>query len=260
MVKVSIVTVVYNGAATLERTIRSVLEQDHPFIEYIIMDGGSTDGTVDIIRRYADRLGHWESAPDKGIYDAMNKGIARCTGDLVGLINADDWYEPGVIGRVVRESLMHPHVPIFHGDINLVFPDGQRKLKRAKRSAFLLKYWELVFNHPSYFVRREFYEDHPYSLDFPVNSDHHWTLKAYYEDPANFHYIPEPIANFSIGGASTVIPLKKGLAERRRMARSLGLGTFETLLCQVVKAVLYIPQHLKLRYNEWAAGRGPAST
>ncbi|MBL7985738.1 MAG: glycosyltransferase, partial [Flavobacteriales bacterium] len=88
---VSIVTVVYNGAATLERTIQSVLAQSHPRIEYIIMDGGSTDGTLDILRRYDDRIAYWRSAKDKGIYDAMNKGIAECTGEWIGMINAEDW-------------------------------------------------------------------------------------------------------------------------------------------------------------------------
>ena len=89
---VSIVTVVYNGAATIERTIASVLGQSYPNIEYIIVDGGSTDGTLDILRAHEDRVDLWVSERDGGIYDAMNKGVALCTGEWVGLINADDWY------------------------------------------------------------------------------------------------------------------------------------------------------------------------
>ena len=95
--KVSVVTVVYNGAATLERTIQSVLAQDLPDIEYIIVDGGSNDGTLDIIRRYEDRLTYWISEKDQGIYDAMNKGVSLCTGEWVGLINADDAYADGAV-------------------------------------------------------------------------------------------------------------------------------------------------------------------
>ncbi|MBK7083568.1 MAG: glycosyltransferase [Flavobacteriales bacterium] len=101
---VNIVTVVYNGAATLERTIQSVLAQDHPAIEYIIVDGASKDGTLGIVRRYEDRIAYWVSAKDSGIYDAMNKGIALCTGEWVGMIDADDHYAEGAVTTAMRAA------------------------------------------------------------------------------------------------------------------------------------------------------------
>ncbi|MEO8069261.1 MAG: glycosyltransferase family 2 protein, partial [Flavobacteriales bacterium] len=159
---VSIVTVVYNGAATLERTMKSVLSQNYPHIEYIVVDGGSTDGTVDLLRRYDDRVDHWVSERDQGIYDAMNKGVALCTGQWVALINADDWYEPGTVQRVVDAVKGKPAVNIVHGDIWIHYEGGGRKRKHAKNNGFLLKYWEMVLNHPSFFVRRSFYRDRPF--------------------------------------------------------------------------------------------------
>lgn len=91
--KISIVTVSYNAAKTIEQTIKSVINQTYSNIEYIVIDGGSTDGTVDIIRKYEDRIAYWVSEPDGGIFDAMNKGIKVATGEVVGIINSDDWYE-----------------------------------------------------------------------------------------------------------------------------------------------------------------------
>lgn len=101
MIKVSIITVVYNGVKNIEQTIKSVLHQTYSNIEYIVIDGGSTDGSLDIIKKYSDSISYWVSEADKGIYDAMNKGISKATGDLIGIINSDDWYEPDAIMNMV---------------------------------------------------------------------------------------------------------------------------------------------------------------
>ena len=98
--KISIITVVYNAADTIEQTIRSVVEQDYPNIEYIIIDGGSTDGTLDVIKKYEDRIAYWVSEPDKGLYDALTKGFERVTGDICAYINADDFYQPHAFAAV----------------------------------------------------------------------------------------------------------------------------------------------------------------
>src|SRR5688572_27072372 len=111
---VSIVTIVYNGAQHLEQTILSVLEQNYSNIEYFIVDGGSTDGSVDIIRKYESSLAGWISEPDKGIGDAFNKGIDRTSGSIIGLINADDWYEKDCVSKVVAEMSNHD---VVYGDV-----------------------------------------------------------------------------------------------------------------------------------------------
>lgn len=247
---VSIVTVVYNGASTLERTIQSVLAQNYPNIEYVVVDGGSTDGTVDLLRKYEDRLDLWVSERDRGIYDAMNKGIALCTGEWVALINADDWYEAGAVAKVVEAAKRRADINIVHGDIWIHYPNGHRKLKKAKRNGFLLKYWEMVLNHPSFFVRRSYYEGRPFDATLRVSGDHKWTLAAWMRSAEQFLYLPEPLANFTAGGASMTIPLKRVLSEGKRVSHDLGLGAFGTLVGQITRTALYIPQYLKLQFNQ----------
>lgn len=249
--RVSIVTVVWNGAATLERTIRSVEAQTYGNIEYIVVDGGSTDGTLDIIRRHEARITTWISEKDKGIYDAMNKGIALCTGEWIGLINADDWYEPDAVERIVAAAQADPRANVIHGDILIHYANGHAKRKKARPSGFLLKYWEMVLNHPSFFVRRSYYRGRPFDPALRVSGDHQWTLKAWTEDSRQFHYLPAVIANFSAGGASMTNPLKKVLREGRKVGEALDFSPIEQLIGAVVKTALYVPQWAKLKFNQF---------
>ena len=139
---VSIITPSYNQARFLEVTIRSVLEQDYPNLEYIIVDGGSTDGSADIIRRYSDRLAWWVSEKDKGQTDAINKGFARATGEILAWLNSDDTYEPGALAAAVEFLRNQPEVGLVYGDANLIdenggflgrFPAAQTDYKRLRR-------------------------------------------------------------------------------------------------------------------------------
>jgi len=247
---ISIITVVWNGEEFLERTIKSVLGQDYENIEYIVVDGASTDGTLGIIKQYEDKIDFWVSEADKGIYDAMNKGIGLCTGEFIGMINADDHYAEGVFSRIAEEVISHPEKNIFHGDIFIEYGNGNVKTKKARQPGFLLKYWEMVLNHPSFFVRRELYNDNLYDTELRVNSDHKWTLGAYLKDPGQFHYIEEPLAYFSAGGASMTIPLAQVLKEGNKVSKDLRMSWFERALGTVVKMGLYIPQYFKLQFNQ----------
>lgn len=161
---VSIVTPSYNQAQFLEETILSVLNQDYPNIEYIIIDGGSADGSVDIIRKYEDRLAYWVSEPDNGQTDAINKGWHRATGSLLAWLNSDDLYEPGAISTVVHFLESHPEVALAYGRVHFIDIDGkplptwnskrgnpqpQIDLKRC------LTDWKSPFAQPSVFIRAE---------------------------------------------------------------------------------------------------------
>jgi glycosyltransferase involved in cell wall biosynthesis len=121
---VTIVTPSYNQALFLEATMRSVLEQDYPRIEYIIIDGGSTDSSMDIIKKYADRLACWISEKDRGQTDALNKGFKRATGDILAWINSDDTYEPGAIREAVEWLQARPEIGLVYGDANFIDDEG----------------------------------------------------------------------------------------------------------------------------------------
>jgi len=250
---ISVITVVYNGEAHLERTIKSVLEQDYSQIEYIVIDGGSTDGTLEIIKRYEDRIDFWISEPDKGIYDDMHKGILLCTGELIGMINADDYYEVGVFSKVAKASRLHSEKNIFHGDIYITYANGHVKVKKPRQPGFLLKYWEMVLNHPSFFVRRSSYDQNLYDTELRVNSDHKWTLGSYLHNPEQFHYLDEPMAYFSAGGASMSISLKQVIREGNKVSKDLNMSRYERAIGTLVKIVLYVPQFLKLKYNQFVS-------
>ncbi|HSW61836.1 MAG TPA: glycosyltransferase family 2 protein [Dissulfurispiraceae bacterium] len=129
--RISIVTPSFNQAAFLERTIRSVLDQGYPNLEYIIVDGGSTDGSVEIIRKYADRLAYWVSEPDRGQSHAINKGLQRATGEWVGWQNSDDVYFPGTFAQLAEAARRWPRAGLIIGDMQLI--DEQDKLIRDLR-------------------------------------------------------------------------------------------------------------------------------
>jgi hypothetical protein len=183
----------------------------------------------------------------------MNKGVALCTGEWVGLINADDWYEGDTVERVVKAVKARPDINIVHGDIWIHYPNGHRKQKTAKRNGFLLTYWEMVLNHPSFFVRRSYYQGRPFDATLRVSGDHKWTLSAWMESQAQFLYLPGPLANFTAGGASMTIPLKRVLSEGKRVSHDLGLGTFGTFVGQLTRTALYVPQFLKLQFNQFVS-------
>lgn len=190
---VSIITVVCNGAKHLEHAIESVLHQTYQNIEYIIIDGGSTDGTLDIIRKYDDQIAYWLSEPDEGISDAFNKGISMSSGDIIGIINADDWYEPGTVEKVIKRFL-ECKPDILHGIVRrgdeLIIPDEA-----------MLRY-EMSINHPTVFVTRLSYiKLGLFRNDFRCAMDYEWMLRAK-ESGLSFLYINQCLAHMRLGGVS----------------------------------------------------------
>lgn len=158
---VSVITVCRNSEKTIRDTLDSVLAQTYPEIEYIVVDGASTDGTCRLLEGYAQKFydrGYAFrviSEPDKGIYDAMNKGIALASGELIGIINSDDWYEPQAVETAVKTYTEEPY-DFFYADLNLVKPDGSVLVKRSRHDRFpSTRHW----NHPTMFVTRQAYRE-----------------------------------------------------------------------------------------------------
>ncbi len=123
---VSVITPSFNQARFLRQTIESVLSQDYPNIEYIIIDGGSTDGSLEIIQKYEDRLAHWESIPDQGQTDAINKGFARANGKYLAWLNSDDIYQPGAVAEAADYLESHPDVGLVYGDCSFINAEGEK--------------------------------------------------------------------------------------------------------------------------------------
>lgn len=213
-VKVSIITVVYNGVSTVERTIKSVLHQSYHDIEYIIIDGQSNDGTIDIIEKYRPKLAQFLSAPDNGIYDAINKGITLAKGDLIGIINSDDWYEEDAITNVVKCYLENPDVSIFHGLLRYWTEKGEIHSINGHHSSFL-RSW--MIEHPACFVKKELYQRIGlFNLAYKFCADYDFMLRAYFAQE-NFFLMPVVLANFSAGGvSSTYLCTKEALALQRK--------------------------------------------
>jgi glycosyltransferase involved in cell wall biosynthesis len=164
--KISVVTACYNSSRTIRQTIESVLAQRYPYFEHIITDGGSTDGTIQILKEYAHL--NWASEKDDGIYDAMNKGVKAATGDFVGVLNSDDWYAEGALDAVGSSFARHPDWDALFGDI--VFVDGAgNEIYRRKEACYdynVLRYSGICYViHPTLFVRRSVYEAVGYYRD-----------------------------------------------------------------------------------------------
>jgi glycosyltransferase involved in cell wall biosynthesis len=205
-VKVSIITVVYNGASFVKDCIESILNQTYPDIEYIIIDGQSTDGTVEIVQAYGTKIAHFISEPDKGLYDAMNKGIGLATGEVIGLLNADDFYRHNRVIENMVATFKRTDSDAVYGDMLYVDRNDPTKLKRYWRSgwyhdkAFL---WGWMPGHLSFFAKRLLYEKHgAFRLDMKSAADYELMLRFIHKNKARLAYMDEVTIVMRAGGIS----------------------------------------------------------
>jgi len=193
---ISIITIVYNGQNHLEQAILSVLNQTYPHIEYIIIDGGSTDQSPRIIKKYEEKIHYWISEPDKGISDAFNKGIAKASGHIIGIINADDWYDPGALYQVAEKM---GDADICFGDIQL-WKNGKKEFIQKGNLHLLNK--EMTINHPTVFIKKKCYESFGnYDLRYRCAMDYDLLLRLKVNQ-CRFKHIPVVLANMRWGGFS----------------------------------------------------------
>jgi len=196
---ISIVTPSCNQAQYIEEIIRSVLSQDYPYIEYLIVDGGSTDGTVSIIKKYEDKLAWWGSETDRGQTDAINKGFARAKGELLAWINSDDTYEPGAVAAAVKYLQEHPKTGMVYGDCNYINESGTvvGKFHSAQTSYRLLRRGYTRIPQQTMFFRAELWKQlGPLDPSFYFAMDYDlWTRIA---RRTEIKYVPQTWANFRL--------------------------------------------------------------
>lgn len=218
--KISIVTTSYNSVRTLRDTMDSVLRQGYTDYEYIVVDGASKDGTVELIREYEPRFEgrmRWVSEPDSGIYDAMNKGIAMATGDVVGILNSDDFYTSDDILSAIAETFSRPDATdAIYGDVHYVDEDDITRpvryysSNRFTRKRMLMGYMPA---HPSFYVRRECYEKYgAFDTSYRVAADFENLLRLIYVNKINIRYVAKDFVTMRMGGASS-----SGLSSYRRI-------------------------------------------
>lgn len=228
--KISIITVVLNSEKTIEDTIRSVFSQRYPNIEYIVIDGGSTDGTLQIINKYRKQINYFSSGKDSGIYDAMNKGIHTATGDVIGILNADDVYSDDyVIERVMREFANFPGHELVYGDLVYVKPENLSKVVRTwKSKEHHSRFFEHanVPPHPALFLNREvFMRAGLFDLQYDLAADYEFMLRVFKKHDFRSRYIPGVMVKMRLGGATnrSIKNIYKGNLEILRAWRNNGL-------------------------------------
>jgi len=241
--KVSLVTVVYNGADTIRDTIVSVLSQTYRNIEYIIIDGASTDSTLNVINEYSDSITHLISEPDNGLYFAINKGIKLATGDVVGVLNADDFYSNDKVIENIVSAFKDQNVQSVYSDLVYVDKDKVGKVVRYwksgifKRSKFKMGWMP---PHPTFFVERKVYDQYGlFNTKFKISADYELMLRFLYVNHVSVGYLPETTVKMRVGGKSNVSINNRLTANAEdRMAwkvNGLGNGTFATLLKPLIK-------------------------
>lgn len=208
-IMISIITATYNSAETINDTIKSVLCQTNKDFEYIIVDGGSTDETIDIVKSYESEFSgrlKWVSEKDKGIYDAMNKGIKLASGDIIGILNSDDYYTSDDILQTIADAFKCQNVDAIYGDIHFIKDGVPDKCVRYYSSRLFSPFW-LRFGfmpaHPSFYCKRDVFDKSGlYRLDYKIGSDYEMMVRLFRKHKISSRYVPKDFVTMRTGGAS----------------------------------------------------------
>lgn len=242
MIPVSIITVAYNSEDTIKRTIESVLHQTYPDIEYLIIDGASTDRTCEIAESYTDRFAKKGfifriiSEKDQGMYDALNKGIRKAHGELIGSINADDWYEPDIVKEMVRHYEEDTY-DIAWSDI--MIHNGQKQFVKHAKNGWLKT--TSGFCHPSMFATADTLRELPYA-NRHMDDDFDFVLRAYKRHKKVMVY-PQVLSHYSIGGMSTqksFAKMRARISMKYNTYRRNGYSVFYWFYCVLIEAAKFI--------------------
>jgi glycosyltransferase involved in cell wall biosynthesis len=259
---VSIVTPSYNQAPYLAAAIRSVLEQSYPHIEHLVIDGGSADGSLQILQEYGDRLAYWVSEPDAGQTDALNKGFARASGEIFAWINSDDLLRPGAVQQAVKYLSQHPEVGMVYGDADFIDEAGEKigwfnaaptDYKRLRRG------YVHIPQQATFFRGRLWRMVGPLDPAFYFAMDYDLWVRIAAVTPIRYH--PRTWAAFRLhSDAKSLAAAERCWPEMMRVHRRLGGGFFSMmyakyLLRRVLEPVLPLRLHARLWLQRWAMGR-----
>ncbi|HEY0680086.1 MAG TPA: glycosyltransferase family 2 protein [Chitinophagaceae bacterium] len=228
--KVTIITVTYNSAATLQDTLESVKRQDYPNIEHILVDGASKDGTVNIIKSYP-HVAKYVSEKDKGLYDAINKGILMSTGDVIGILNSDDFFPHDHVISNMVECFKKNDADAVYGDIAFVKPANLHRVVRlySSRKFHPKKFaYGYMPAHPSFYVKRRFYEEYGlYKLDYKIAADYELLMRFMHSNKLKYAYNPEVMVYMRTGGVSNKNILSRYVLNKEiiRACRENGVKT-----------------------------------
>ena len=245
--KISIITATYNSLSSLPSAFESIAEQDYANIEWIIVDGGSNDGTVEYIKENENSVNKWVSEPDQGIYDALNKGLKIATGDVIGFLHSDDFFA----GKDVVSSIVNrfeESIDGVYGDLEYVNASDINKTIRFWKSKtfkrkLLNKGWMPA--HPTFFIRKFVYDEIGlYDTSYKIAADYRFMLEVLKQDHYNFTYLPKTITKMRVGGASNSLGnIKLKMQEDLRALREAKIGNPLIILLQ--KNISKIPQFFK---------------
>ena len=205
--KISIITATYNSSAYIADCVKSVHDQTYHDIEHIIVDGASKDNTLEIVNGIPNRVGKIISEPDKGIYDAMNKGIHTATGDVIGILNSDDFFTSNDVIQTVVDTFKNNDIDALYGDVHFVSPDNLSKSVRYySSSVFKPSLFRFGFMpaHPSFYMKKECYDKYGlYALDYKIASDYDLLIRYLYKEKIKYKYIKKDFVTMRTGGVST---------------------------------------------------------
>ena len=245
----SVITVIYNNVEFVRTAIDSVLAQDYPHIQHVIIDGGSTDGTLDILEEYRDRIAVLISEPDDGLYDALNKGIRHATGDIIGFLHADDLFASERAVSQIVEGFAQPGIKAVYGDVERFKNNDPTDIFRYWKGenytpAMLGRGW--MPPHVAFYAYREVYEAlGEFDCSYAIAADYEWLLRFLVSEHAQMNYVPTVFVQMREGGVSNA-SLKNMLRKSREDYRALktnGVGGIRTLLWKNLRKIPQFISH-----------------
>ena len=260
----SVITICYNSEKTIERTIKSVLAQTYNDYEYIVVDGASTDNTLNIIKRYEPMFNgrmKWSSEPDKGIYNAMNKGVLRSTGEIISIVNSDDWLEPNALQVVydLSKKVGDINNVLFCGSVFFHYANGKKQLFKSNRQRFYEGIPHHSYNfgayHPAIFVGKEVYSRVGlFDENFKIEADTDFIYRCYVNN-SQFVFTDDVLSNMADGGASNVIQIKKYYKEKKYFIKKNGIKgvkAFKTMATFLIRIIIkkYMPENISKLIRE----------